>query len=322
VRAAGLVKEYSGCRAVDGVDLQLAPGTIVGLIGPSGCGKTTLMRMLIGVTRPTDGELEVLGRRPADFTSDERQAYGYMPQTPVLFPNLTLHANLHFMASMYGIGMRRRRKRLRSLLEFVDLWPHRSKRLADCSTGMQRRLALAATLVHDPDLLFLDEPTAGIDPILRERFWTQFRTLRDEGRTLLVSTQYVGEAVSCDLVAVMSDGRLVTLRTPHDLARDAFGGDLIEIETAGTWLPPHELARIADQPYVNGVRRAGDTTVSVVVADAATDLERLRALLADVGESISRIDVVQPTYDEVFVAIIERDRATRASATDQRGDDR
>ncbi len=279
------------------------------------------MRMLIGVTRPTDGELEVFGRAPADLTADERQAYGYMPQMPVLFPNLTLLANLNFMASMYGLGWRRRHKRLRRLLEFVDLWPHRSKRLADCSGGMQRRLALAATLVHDPDLLFLDEPTAGIDPILRERFWTQFRALRDEGRTLLVSTQYVGEAVSCDLVAVMSDGRLITARTPRDLARDAFGGDVIEVETTG-WLPPHELARIADQPYVNGVRRAGESTVTVVVADAATDLERLRALLAEQGDSVSRVDVVQPTYDEVFVAIIERDRAARATPTDDTSADR
>jgi ABC-2 type transport system ATP-binding protein len=299
---------------VDEVDLELTAGSIVGLIGPSGCGKTTLMRMLIGVTHPTSGELDVLGRPPADFTSAERQAYGYMPQTPVLFPNLTLSANLHFMASMYGIALGARRRRLKALLEFVDLWPHRSKRLSECSSGMQRRLALAATLVHDPDLLFLDEPTAGIDPILRERFWTQFRALRDDGRTLLVSTQYVGEAVSCDLVAVMSDGRLVAARTPHDLARDAFGGDIVEIETSGTWLPPHELARIADQPYVSGVRRAGESTVSVVVDDAATDLERLRSLLAEHTDAAARVEAVPPTYDEVFVAIVERDRAARAAA--------
>jgi ABC-2 type transport system ATP-binding protein len=308
-----LTKEYGSARAVDDVDLELPAGSIVGLIGPSGCGKTTLMRMLIGVTRPTSGELEVLGRSPADFTPDERQAYGYMPQMPVLFPNLSLWANLQFMSSMYGISLRGRHQRLKALLQFVDLWPHRGKRLAECSGGMQRRLALAATLVHDPDLLFLDEPTAGIDPILRERFWTQFRTLRDEGRTLLVSTQYVGEAVSCDLVAVMSDGRLITVRTPEELTRDAFGGDVVEIETAGRWLPPHELARIADQPYVNGVRRVGESMVSVVVGDATTDVERLRSLLAETTDRISRIEAAPPTYDEVFVAIVERERAARAA---------
>src|SRR5204862_2940706 len=137
---------------------------------------------------------------------------------------------------------------LHEVLDLVDLSEHRHKRLAECSTGMQRRVSLAATLVHKPELLFLDEPTAGIDPILRERFWNHFRTLREEGATLVVPTQYVGEAVSCDLVAVLSGGELVTVEPPDRLSRTAFGGDPLEVQLVQAWLNASELESLAQQP--------------------------------------------------------------------------
>ncbi len=158
-----------------------------------------------------------------------------MPQASVLFPNLSVWSNLQFVASLYAMPVRRRR-RLRELLELVDLWEHRHKRLDQCSGGMQRRAALAATLVNDPELLFLDEPTAGVDPVLRERFWDRFRAVRDTGRTIVVSTQYVGEAAECDLVAVLARGRLIAFATPEDLRRQALGVD----ETVDVGAIPYE----------------------------------------------------------------------------------
>jgi len=224
VQTVDLVKCFGSEVALDHVDLVVPSGSIVGVIGPSGGGKTTLIRMLTGVMSPTAGRVEVLGSDPATAGASQRGRIGYMPQTSVLFPNLSVWSNLQFVASLYAMPVRRRR-RLRELLELVDLWEHRHKRLDRCSGGMQRRVALAATLVNDPELLFLDEPTAGVDPLLRERFWERFRAVRDTGRTIVVSTQYVGEAALCDLVAVMDHGHLIALATPDDLRRQALGVD-------------------------------------------------------------------------------------------------
>ena len=215
---------YGEQRALDGIDLRVDAGTIVGIIGPSGCGKSTLVRAITGIERPTEGEVRVFGIDPAAATARQRGRIGYMPQLPVLFPHLTVSSNLSFVASLYGVPWRRRRARLDQLLDLVDLGPHRHKLVAQLSGGMQRRLTLAATLVHDPKLLVLDEPTAGVDPLLRERFWSHFRELRDEGRTIVVPTQYVNEAVSCDAVAVMAAGRLLAVETPDRLVDIAYDG--------------------------------------------------------------------------------------------------
>ena len=224
VVARDLVKTFGDETVVRDVDLAIRPGTIVGLIGPSGCGKTTTVRLLTGLLEPTSGTAVVDGTPATDLSHRQRSRIGYLPQIPALFPELSLWENLNFHASMYGLRLRRR-PRLRELLDWVELTEDRSKRVREASGGMQRRLALAAAFVHDPALAFLDEPTAGIDPILRARFWDQFRTMRDTGRTLLVTTQYVGEAANCDVVGVLSDGELVFLGTPDDLLRDAGSTD-------------------------------------------------------------------------------------------------
>lgn len=224
IEVRGVRVVYGDQRALDGVDLVVQPGSIVGVIGPSGCGKSTLVRAITGIERPTEGEVRVFGIDPA-ATARQRGRLGYMPQLPVLFPHLSVAANLSFVASLYGVPWRGRRARLAGLLDLVDLGPHRRKLVAELSGGMQRRLTLAATLVHDPRLLVLDEPTAGVDPLLRERFWSHFRNLRDEGRTIVVPTQYVNEAVSCDAVAVMAAGRLLLVETPDRLVELAYDGD-------------------------------------------------------------------------------------------------
>jgi len=303
IEATDLSVEFGSQKAVDNISFAIPPGLIVGLIGPSGCGKTTLIRALSGIIQPTSGSVCVFGSDPLEFDTRQRTRFGYMPQLPILFPNLSVWANLNFVASLYGMPALRRRKRLLQLLDLVDLGEHRSKKLADCSGGMQRRLALAATLVHDPDLLFLDEPTAGVDPILRERFWTHFRSLRDRGVSIIVPTQYVGEAASCDAVAVMAHGRLIALQPPEELARIAYDGDPLSVELDG-WLPREELARLRALPHVRSVRHS-DVGLTVVVEDESAS-ESLRQHLTAAGVSVEEIKPMEPSFDDIFFEIIER----------------
>jgi ABC-2 type transport system ATP-binding protein len=304
IEVRDVTKDFGEQRALDEIDLTVPAGVVVGLIGPSGCGKSTLIRLLTGISRPTSGTVRVFGSDPAGFTTRQRRRFGYMPQLPVLFPNLTVWGNLNFIASVYGMSLRGRRRHLLRLLELVDLSEHRHKRLADCSGGMQRRLTLAATLVHRPELLYLDEPTAGVDPILRERFWEHFRTLRDQGHTIVVPTQYVGEAVSCDVVAVMAAGRVITVQRPDTLARFAYGGDPLSIDLGDDWLSGPQLASLRQQPFVRSVRRTDDGLV-VAVDDEAADLGRLQQLFAAAGVGVKQITPLEPTFDEMFVLIVE-----------------
>jgi ABC-2 type transport system ATP-binding protein len=222
-----------GADGLRALSLDVPYGKIFGLVGPSGSGKTTAVRLVLGLLEPQAGELSVLGTTPSKFTTSDRESIGYLPQLPVLDPNLSIEHNLHFVASLYGMpwraswlpGKKRRasRESFRRALELVGLQDKGRTRLGDASGGEQRRLGLAAALIHDPTLLVLDEPTAGIDPVLRQSLWHQFGRLRDDGRTLLVTTQYVTEADYCDVVALVIDGHVRHIGTPAQLRRAALG---------------------------------------------------------------------------------------------------
>ena len=190
--------------------------------------------------------MRVLGEDPRAFRRQTRERIGYMPQQFTLYPDLTARENVDFVASLFGILWRTRHRRTREVLQLVELWDVRGRRAGRLSGGMQRRLELACALVHDPYLLFLDEPTAGIDPILRVKIWEELHRLRDDGRTLLVTTQYVSEAESCDMVALISGGRLIALATPEELRREAMGGDIVEIETTDAFDADRPCRRPAD----------------------------------------------------------------------------
>jgi ABC-2 type transport system ATP-binding protein len=303
----GARKRFGNVVALDRISLSVPTGTILGLIGPSGSGKTTTVRLLTGALTPDQGTVRVLGEEPRRFRRQTRARIGYMPQQFTLYPDLTAAENVDFMASMFGLLWLRRRRRVREALQIVELWDARKRRASALSGGMQRRLELACALVHDPALYFLDEPTAGIDPILRGRVWEELHRLKDAGRTLLVTTQYVNEAEECDNVALIAHGRLLALATPDDLRREAMGGDMIEVETTD----PFDGAMLRKLPEVRDVRAQGPRTFQVVVDEAGAATPAVVDAINEAGGDVAAAREVRPSFDDVFAELVERDTRSR-----------
>lgn len=308
IRTRGLGKHFGNEVAVRNVTLEVPRGRIFGFVGPSGSGKTTTIRMLTGYYAPTEGEIMVFDRPPSKFTRSMREKIGYMPQLFVLYPNLSVWENLYFAASIYGMSFFRG-KALKDALDFVELYEHRNKLAREISGGMQRRLSLAATLVHDPDLIFLDEPTAGVDPILRQKFWEHFHQLRETGRTLFVTTQYVSEAYNCDLVGVMGNNTLLAVDTPVGLRHRAYGGDLVDLQTTDPF-DYRVIQGMRRLPFVKVVQRTGDRRARITVEEGSTDVPVLLDWSREQGLSIDSIEEYVPPFDDIFVEIVkENDNA-------------
>ena len=300
---------FGDVRALSNVTLAVPDGSILGVVGPSGAGKTTLIRLFTGALRPTEGTVRVLGEDPSRFRRATRQQIGYVPQLFTLYPDLTAGENVDFVASLYGLLWFRRRRRVREVLKLVDLWDARGRRASNLSGGMQRRLELACALVHDPKLFFLDEPTAGIDPILRARVWEELHHLREAGRTLIVTTQYVNEAEECDVIALIGEGELIALATPDEMRKDAFGGELIEIETKG----PFDGRVLDSLDVVSDVRQVGPRTVRVTVDDVGAATPAVVEGVGAAGGDVEAAREVRASFDEVFAALVARHRRQRVA---------
>ena len=305
VFVAGVSRAFDGETVVRDIDLVVKKGTILGVIGPSGAGKTTTIRMITGALRPTTGEIRVLGERPTHFRRSTRERIGYMPQLFTLYPDLSARENVDFVASMFGLLWRRRRRRTKEVLKLLDMWDARNQWASRLSGGMQRRLELACALVHDPSLLILDEPTAGIDPLLRERIWSELHRLRDAGRTLLVTTQYVNEAEECDQVALIAHGRLIALAPPDELRRTAAGGQAIEVETVELF----DGSVLATLPGVVGVEQVGPREIRLRVEDAATGLPAVVDAIKSVGGEVVAAREIRLSFDRIFAELVERAEA-------------
>lgn len=305
-------KTFGDVVAVDALDLVIGTGQIVGIIGPSGSGKTTAIRLMLGLYGPTSGRVRVLGRDPARFSRIDREQIGYLPQHFVLYSDLTVRENLAFIAGTYGLGWLRRRRRLPQLLEMVQLTDASDRLAVNISGGMQRRLALASALVHDPLLLVLDEPTAGLDPVLRTEVWEIFRELQTRGRTLVVTTQYVTEAEYCDVVALIDGGRAVAFGTPEELRQRAFGGDVVRLTVPD--LNRTVAAEILDYPFVRDGARTGEEAMRVIVANAREAIPRLTERLREQGYRVSTVEEDRESFDSVFVRLVEQNGARDAPA--------
>lgn len=305
IRADGLTKNFNGDTGIFDVDLDVESGTILGLIGPSGSGKTTTVRLLAGLATPSSGTAEVFGKNPANFKSETSALLGYMPQDSVLYPALTLRQNLDFAGSLFGMRRKARRERIEELIEFLELEGAADRLPTAASGGEKRRIALAATLIHSPTLVFLDEPTAGLDPVLRKKLWDRFDYLARSGRTLVVTTQYVGEAAYCDHVAVLADGRILVVDTPQGLRRRAFGGEPVDVAFVAP-ISASAMDFLTNMTSGDALQWIDEHSVRIVVADPKTAVPKILDWGSENGVEIEQVEAFSPPFDDVFVALVEQ----------------
>lgn len=308
-------KQFGKEEVLHGLTFAVPWGQILGVIGPSGSGKTTTIRLMLGMYRPNSGTVRIFGREPTKLRRADRERIGYLPQDFVLYPTLTTEENLRFAASLYGVPWWETGKRIGQLLEFVNLTDARKRRAEDLSGGMRRRLSLAATLMHNPDFLVLDEPTAGIDPILRTSIWDGLRAARDDGKTMLVTTQYVTEAEYCDSVLLIDQGAIIAAGTPAELRRAATGGDMLDIH----FEQPHPdvVLRMQSLPFVQHVETLDrPTDIRVTVDDISTDLPHLSEYCDREGGGCTSMEPHVPSFDDVFVRLVSRARDERKDTAD------
>src|SRR3954468_20256873 len=286
------------------LDLVVTPGQVYGLIGPSGGGKTTIVRAALGLLRPLGGEARVFGRSAWALPAALRARLGYVPQHFGLYPNLTVGENLDCVSGLYGLGWWRRRRQIRDVLATMELATHRRRLARELSGGMQRRLPGCAAPPHEPDLLLVDEPTAGLDPILRARFWERFQAMAAQGRTVFFTTQYVNEAEQCDRVALVAGGELLAAGPPVELRREVFGGDVVDVVAPDLdWTAAGVLAALAP---VRRVEHVEPGRIRVVVDDAARAAPALVRALEESGHRVEAAATQQPSFDEVFTRLVER----------------
>ncbi len=302
--AQQLGRSFGDHHAVRDATFSVAEGEMFGLIGPSGSGKTTLIKLLVGLLKPTSGKLEVLGAEPAHFQGKHRRQIGYMAQGFVLYPSLTVEQNARFCAGLYGMGWLHRRRRIRTVLKGLELWDARSRLAQNISGGMQRRLSLACSLLHKPRLLFVDEPSAGLDPLLRTRVWEQLEELRSGGTTIVVTTQNLDDAELCDRVAFIRAGRLMKPGTPRELKARALGGEAIDIESP--LLRSEHIEELEASPDVRAVRPTSWGAVRVIVPDAGEATGPITEWLRQRGLGDAAVRTHEPTFDEAFLALVEQ----------------
>jgi ABC-2 type transport system ATP-binding protein len=300
-----VTKVFDQEPVIDDLSLAVPAGQIFGLIGPSGSGKTTVIRLLVGILAPTKGAVAVMGSESSRLSTKQRARIGYASQTFELYPTLTVTENVRFVAGLYGLGFFRLRKRLRPVLEFLELWEARRRLARDLSGGMQRRLALGCALVHEPTVIFVDEPTAGLDPVLREKIWDYLRGLRDHGTTVFVTTQYLEEARYCDTVAIMAEGRLLALGSPDELRQRAMGGDIVDLQLGA--LGREDLAALRQLPGVQAVRWTDQEKLRLIVDSAPTATPAILQQLQQRGIEVALVEPYEASFDEVFMKVVGAD---------------
>jgi ABC-2 type transport system ATP-binding protein len=307
IRARGLTRRFGDLVAVDHVDLTVPKQQVYGFLGPNGSGKSTTIRMLCGLLTPTAGEIEVLGLRIPEQAEALRLRIGYMTQKFSLFEDLTVRENLEFLAAVQGLDKPRARKRVDELVEEYRFEDRQKQLAGTLSGGQKQRLALAGAVIHEPELLFLDEPTSAVDPESRRDFWEKLFELADTGTTLLVSTHYMDEAERCHRIAILDTGRLVADGTPAELTA-ALAGRTLEVKAAQ---PRPAQQALVGLPGVLSVAQIGNVLRVLLDADGGAgarvaDALRLTTLQAEVAP-------VEPNLEDVFVSAT-RGREQRSEA--------
>ncbi|MDN5326443.1 MAG: drug efflux transport system ATP-binding protein [Moorella sp. (in: firmicutes)] len=304
IAARGLVKSFGPIRAVDHIDLQVEKGEIFGLVGPDGAGKTTTMRMLATILPADAGAISVLGYDGRTEAERIKEHIGYMPQRFSLYGDLTVMENLDFYAEIYGVSRQMREQRKKDLLEWANLIRHSYKLADQLSGGMKQKLALACNLIHEPAVLFLDEPSTGVDPVARRDFWRILFRLREEGATILVSTPYMDEAERCDRIAFTYNGRILTCGTPAAV-KNLFRGQLLLLraETIAMLHAARDYLRREQLP--TDVLIYGDA-LHLVTDDALETARLLPGLLERQGIRVTHLQPIPPSLEDTFAYLVRQ----------------
>ncbi len=301
-----LTKKFGDFTAVDHVSFYVNRGEVYGWLGPNGAGKTTTIRMLLGLLRPTSGRAEVLGFDPATQAKAMQAHVGYMSQLFTLYNDLTARENIRFYGLAYGLSRRKLRRREAQIIEMADLKGRENVLTRNLSGGWKQRLALGCAIVHEPQVVFLDEPTAGVDPISRREFWELIYLMAQQGVTVLVTTHYMDEAELCQRVGFLSHGKLVALDTPARLKETQMRGHVLEVSTpdADAAMRTLKTAQREGRLPLQEVALYG-SQVHVVVPDVAELKPALAALLAADGVPVTAISWIAPSLEDVFIATVK-----------------
>jgi ABC-2 type transport system ATP-binding protein len=303
----GLTRRFGRRVAVDHLDLQVRTGELYGFLGPNGAGKSTTLRMLCGLLEPTEGGGTVLG---IDLVADPeriKSVIGYMSQKFSLYDDLTVDENLTFYARVYMVPRGQRAARIAQMTRLADLTGRERQLAGTLSGGYRQRLALACALVHGPRLVFLDEPTAGVDPVSRRNFWGLIRRLADEGTTILVTTHYMDEAELCDTLGFIYQGQLIAQGSPASIKTTTFRQPVMEVETP-------DLRRAADLlgdwEAIEEVQRVG-TRLRLVVGDHTLSTGAVERHLVEAGLEVRWVQEVEPSVEDLFVSFVDKERKAR-----------
>jgi ABC-2 type transport system ATP-binding protein len=302
VEVQNLVKRFGAFTAVDDVTLQARPGEVFGFLGPNGSGKSTTIRILCGLLQPTSGTARVAGYDVAKDPEAVRQNIGYMSQKFSLYNDLTVVENLRFFGGLYRVKGEQAKKRIAWALEMANLKGRDSSLVKNLPGGWKQRLALGCAVMHQPSIVFLDEPTSGVDPVARREFWDLIQQMSHDGVTVFVTTHYMDEAEYCNRLALIFRGKLIALGTPSELKRDSIKGQLLLLECDALG---HAIEAIRKIPEVSDAAVFGNA-LHLIVRDNSLTTEVLRAKLAAGGIHVSKLDHIRPSLEDSFVALTSR----------------
>jgi ABC-2 type transport system ATP-binding protein len=301
IQTQALSRNFKDNRAVNALDLDIQTGELFGLVGPDGAGKTTTLRLLAGLLYISEGSATVAGNDLATQSEAIKRQIGYMAQEFSLYAKLSVLENLTFFAELYNVEPKERKERTERLLAFAGLSEFKERRAVHLSGGMQKKLALACTLIHQPPLLLLDEPTTGVDPVSRREFWNILTELHLDGTTIFVSTPYMDEADRCSRVGLMYQGKLVECDTPKNI-RTQLEGDLIEVLPEDR-VAAHELALTL--PGVTEVQTYGEA-LHLLVEDGKTQFEQIESSFQSENIKVKSIRLAPTRMEEAFISLIRR----------------
>jgi ABC-2 type transport system ATP-binding protein len=309
IETKNLTKTFKNVVAVEELNLKISKGEIFGLVGPDGAGKTTTIRLLVAILDPDSGWAKVDGFDTVHDPEPIKRRIGYMAQQFNLYGDLSVWENLNFFADVFEMRGQERRERIERLLDFARLSEFRDRRAAHLSGGMQKKLALACTLIHKPDIIYLDEPTTGVDPVSRREFWDILTELHLDGTTLFISTPYMDEAERCSRVGLMNEGKLIVCDRPEKV-KMMIKGELIALWPSDM---RRALALVSELEGVLEVQTYGDQ-LRIFTTDAVNLDGRIRDILSNASIDILDMRLTQPRMEEAFISLIQHQRVAEEAA--------